>query len=330
MQTQNYPTATISYVKTAECLTVSANGKMTFIKDKDNKITDAIAQGDPGKIGQFFFDDNLSLSQFHTALKLSNHQEFVSHGDKLFFTSIEGLIEIESAIGGRLIDLKEAGLPYHPLLKFWVKFSTSTANSDLEDYRRAELFEMVGTPMYPLTWDGNLVTYFRAHVDRLPASTTIEPISLTSFRTFNRSTLFNEDLEESIGGRKFDLRVGTGYNPLHSLSSIENMCMDLGSIYEVMVDPSDLVNLIGSGTSIHLHSRTAYGIRSLGLASNEVNSGFIDLPIEHSLGGLSLRAPSSAAATGAYLTELVGGDAAHRDRVLATTNSLSPIAMSGC
>lgn len=327
---QSTQTATVSYVKTAECLTISANGKMTFIKDKDGKFTKAIVNGDMGKVGQFFFDDNLSLSQLNTALKLSHHQEFVSHGNKLFFASIEGLIEIEPAIAGRLIDLKEAGLPYHPLLKFWVKFSTSTANTTLCAAAREQLFNWVGTPMFPLTWDGCLVAYFRAHVDRLPASTTIEPISLTSFRPLNRSTLFNEDLEEEIAGRKFNLRVGEGYNPLQSLSQIESLCMDLGSIYEVQVEPSDLVGFTVAGGCSRLHANTAYGIRSLGLSTTETNDGFIDLPVENCEGGLALRAPNSAAATGAYLSELVGSSVASRDRLSAAANSLDRIAVTSC
>lgn len=58
--------------------------------------------------------------------------------------------------------------------------------------------------------------------------------------------------------------------------------------------------------------------------------GFIEMPIEHCAGGLALRAPNSAAASSAFLTELVGANDASRDRLTNAASSLDRIAVTSC
>lgn len=317
------PVATeVVYVKTADCLTISIGSKIFFVQDELGKLTEILKDG-IGQASKFIVGDTLCLSQLQSALKLSTHQDFVSHNNKLFFASAEGLVEIEIELAHRLIDLQEAGLPYYPLLKFWAKFVTSAAYLSSTGAERAELFARVGTPAFPLTWDGCSIAYFRAHRPELAEKLAVD-VSGLSFRSFDSNRMF--DSADSVKGRSIDC----GREPLFSLADIKSVCLDQGGIYEVELNPANLERWRFGTHQESLYASTCTLVRSLGLSSTEQNQGFIDMPISHCANGLSLRNPSSGAATAAYLAELVGADKSALGRLEHQSASLSPLAVSGC
>lgn len=336
MQTQIRPESIatkISYVKTASCLTISVNGRAIFVKDADNKLFDAISSGNIDKECEFLVDKDLNLSQLYIALKISQHQDLIAHNDKLFFASPDGLIEIDMDLARRLIELKEAGQPYYPLLKFWTKFATSVAYTT-PGLNLADLFTHVGTPVFPLSWDGSLIAYFRSHKGSLPESLATDPNgSGLAFRTLSRTTLFDPSEEEQIGGRQFDCRYPDGnYKSLYSLANVENLCLDQGSIYEVEVDPGNLTGFgIGRNyRSEYLNATVVTGVRSLGLATTEENQGIIELPVWATGNGLALRDPSTSAANASYLVELAGASQSALDQLRHSTPSLKALTVTGC
>jgi hypothetical protein len=320
--------AKITYVKTADTLTISAKGQVIFLKDPDGKIFNSIKDGQVDRAGEFLVMDNIGMSQLSLALKMSEHRDFVTHNGKLFFASSDGLTEIDPQLAHRLIQLKEASLPHYPLLKFWAKFVQSSGYLESSVAERELLFAQVGTATFPLTWDGQMLAYFRAHTDSMPPSS---GKSSTSdglfFRTFNRTTMFDPDSEVEVAGRLFNCHD----KPLFSLASVTSVCMDQGSIYEVEVNPANLIQLrLGRSHEPVVYASSAIGIRSLGLLSNERNEGIIEVPVTHCTGGLSLRDPSSGDATAAYLTELAGSDDQGLARLADRQSSLPAIRTSGC
>ncbi len=319
------PVATsVLYVKTADCLTISIGNKIFFVNDRDGKLTETLKNG-IGQASEFLVGDTLCLSQLQSALKLSEHQDFVNYNGKLFFASMEGLVEIEIELADRLIDLKDAGLPYYPLLKFWAKFVTSAAYVNSDSATRTELFARVGTPAFPLTWDGCLIAYFRAHQQDLTENLVVDPNGGgLSFRSLDLAKMF--DLTSGTKGRQFDCK----HEPLFSLENIKSVCMDRGGIYEVELNPANIERFRFGTHQESLYAGICTLVRSLGLSSTEQNPGFIDMPVSHCADGLSLRDPSSGEATAAYLAELVGSDDRQLGRLENQTASLSPVAISGC
>lgn len=335
IKTRPTPVATkIAYVKTANCLTIVVNGQSIFVRDADNKLFDAISTGNTDRATEFLIDRSLGLSQLAIALKLSAHRDFVAHNGKLFFADPDGLIEIDPAVAHRLVDLQVAGLPHYPLLKFWAKFATSAAYANSNPLELIEFFDKVGTPLLPLTWDGDAVAYFRAHKGEIdPTLDSSDPAgSGLAFRAFNRTTLFDPSVEVEVNGRRFDCRRSDGrIDPLFSLQDIRSFCSDRGAIYEVAIDASDFVSFdMRSWGHSQFQATTVTGIRSLGLASNEVNQGIIELPVTNASGGLALRAPHSGAATAAYLVELAGASERTLDEIRSSEASLPALNVTGC
>jgi hypothetical protein len=319
-------TATIAYVRTQDNLTISVKGQIVFVKDPDGKLFEAIKDGQIDRAGEFLVLDNIGISQLSLALKISDHRDFVTHAGKLFFASNDGLTEIDPELAHRLIELKEANLPHYPLLKFWAKFVQSSAYSESLVAERELLFRAVGTPAFPLTWDGRLLAYFRAHPTSLPKTTSTSADGSLSFRSFDRQTMFDTEQEVEISGRRFDC----GNSALFSLASVTSACMDQGSIYEVEVDPVDLTKVRLGTHAPAIYASTATGIRSLGMLTTEQNQGLIEIPVTNCAGGLALRDPSSGAATAAYLTELAGSGERELAHLADRQSSLPAVRISGC
>jgi hypothetical protein len=160
----------------------------------------------------------------------------------------------------------------------------------------------------------------------LPKTTSTSEDGNLSFRSFDRQTMFDTEQEVEISGRRFECRNSA----LFSLESVTSACMDQGSIYEVEVDPVDLVGFRLGTRTPNIYASTATGIRSLGMLTTEQNQGLIEIPVTNCAGGLALRDPSSGAATAAYLTELAGSGERELASLASRQSSLPAVRISGC
>lgn len=313
-ETETKATLNICYVKTASCLTVVANDRVFFVEDRDGSLTQALADySQQGGKGEYLTSD-FDLQRLENCLKVSRYSDLAVHGEKLFHVSAQGLVEVEIEVALRIIDLKEKDLPYEPLLKFWVKFCQSQLAQGISTTERSQLLKMVGTPVFPLTWDGNLMGYFRSHPHRMPEVLSTDGTGL-SFRSFAPNPDTDLDDQLDIAGKQFLNPNGLS---LYSIGDIKGFCMDQGGIYEVEVNPLFLLRFSPSNRdTAMIKTSSATGVRSLGLQSSIENQGFVSIPVAQCEAGLSVRNPVSDEAAAAYLLELALSD----KKVLANLSS---------